>query len=773
MSSTFKNIPGEGNLIVASSIDLPLSAESGALATTADTAEVYVFDGATWQLRGAVAGSGILTINSQNGTAQTLATGSSGTAPAFNSSSNIHTLDIPLSSGVGVTSGTISKTDYDKFDDASDLVLFGVGNRLAIFDAGELSSSSTISNNSFNDLDKSLILEPDNGGGASLSSNSYSIEPLQNSPDNNYSLVNNFVDIDPDDSGYTIGTNGNLIRVVTNQITHEGTSNIGEINFTNNNLILGNGTDPIDVNGVSYSYGFGTISDNVTVQGPLQGYGFQISTEANSEMNSYVTAFYDSANIQSTNGTQTYTSISLSPSINAIKNNSNYTGINLNPIVDNFLGNSGFTGLNITGTLGNGSMTNGSVNGININTSIGEINGSSSVNIIPSAIELNNYNGIYVKPNINLLNSYAAGLFIDMSDVTGFAGTQSVLTIQDLTYTFNAAGDNNSYTIEYLDDTTAGSENVTISGTDVSVHMESSVSTATQIKTAVDATIGLNAAITVTISGVGSNPQISTSPANFTSGSNSATARAIDVVGDVNIQGNLAFTGAISLGQINAFDQQALVDGGGTPSSVHSLISGMTAANNAVIANADTIGVNTASLINIGSNANITTAFLGLSALALPAVLTIGNGASVDRISGATFAVSMDAGGGTGTINELALCKALGLPNGVTVVNRLYGYEMASPFGAVGTDEWGIYISPSIPNWLKGSLRIGGTAVSDDKVTNSSVGLELASTTQAMRVSNMSETERDALTALNGMIIYNTTNNKLQAYANGSWVDLH
>ena len=41
-----------------------------------------------------------------------------------------------------------------------------------------------------------------------------------------------------------------------------------------------------------------------------------------------------------------------------------------------------------------------------------------------------------------------------------------------------------------------------------------------------------------------------------------------------------------------------------------------------------------------------------------------------------------------------------------------------------------------------------------------------------LRVANMTTTERNALTAANGMVIYNSTTNKMQAYENGSWADM-
>lgn len=63
-----------------------------------------------------------------------------------------------------------------------------------------------------------------------------------------------------------------------------------------------------------------------------------------------------------------------------------------------------------------------------------------------------------------------------------------------------------------------------------------------------------------------------------------------------------------------------------------------------------------------------------------------------------------------------------------------------------------------------GNVGIGSTA------PTASTALDINSTTGALLVPRMTTTQRNALTALNGMIIYNTTTNAFNFYENGSWV---
>ena len=474
-----------------------------------------------------------------------------------------------------------------------------------------------------------------NSGGFTHHGLSVNLNPTENSPITLTNLFQLSANIDTGLDGFDLGVGGQTLRMITNTISHQGTSDIGSIDFFSNYFNIGNGTDPITCGGIGYMFGFGEFNSGVTIDGPLQGYGFQLNVEAGTTTtsNCYVNPFYDYCNIAVP--VNAYTSYSASPIINQINNNNGFSGFNLNPTITTFDGNAGFTGLGIAGNLG--TFGTGGYTGISISSTVTDVD---------------NANGLYVNMN-----------------------------------------------------------NVTASNSKYAIYTE----------------------------------------------------------GNVHINGSLAFSGGLSMGQLNAYTAQELADNGGTPASVHFLISSPFIGDNETVANADIIGVNTAALINIGENSVITTAFLGVAALALPAVVSMDSGSTVDRVSGAVFALSLDAGAAGGTISELSLCKALAIPNGATTVTDCIGYKMEFPFGSVGTNIWGVYIAPECDNYLAGSLKVSGT----DTVANASVGIELDADDKAVLLSRMDSTERDALTAIDGMIIYNNQTNKFQGYANGSWVDLH
>jgi hypothetical protein len=475
-------------------------------------------------------------------------------------------------------------------------------------------------------------------------------------------------------------------------------SNVGQITNHTANISLGNGTDQID------AYRVRNISTN-------------LSCASNTSIDSY-TGVDVGVNISSTNaitrfdfrGFQCYGQAGeITNGLIGLQAGFNFQSAGyVNGITTSFDGGDVLGSVNAYSDFSNYDVIADGYYGISIQPNIADVQYLTAVN---------------VSPNATLVNGTAYGIYVNMSGVTMYAGVKPSVTIQDLFIEAITAGSYlNSLTIEYVDDGTAGAETVGVAGLAVTVHMESGVSTATQIRTALLANFNVAGNLNVTVSGVGSNTQTDVGPTNLTGGIDPGNKKAAYFDGDVQINGALSFSGALSIGALNAYQPFTLVDGGGTPSSAHSLISAPTAAANATTANADFLGINTAALITLGDNSVTTTSFLGISALGLPAVLNMGTGSTVDHVAGATFALSLDGGATGGTVDLLELCKAIALPNGITTVNKVRAYAFGLPFGDPGTETWGAYMEPDCFNWFKGSIKIGGTAGTTDKA---STGLKL------------------------------------------------
>ena len=84
-----------------------------------------------------------------------------------------------------------------------------------------------------------------------------------------------------------------------------------------------------------------------------------------------------------------------------------------------------------------------------------------------------------------------------------------------------------------------------------------------------------------------------------------------------------------------------------------------------------------------------------------------------------------------------------------------------------GTATYSIRALGSAPTIHQPALLIGANAA-----PATSAILELQSTVGALLLPRMTTAQRDALTAVNGMLIYNSTTGVTEAYEGGAWVNV-
>jgi hypothetical protein len=367
----------------------------------------------------------------------------------------------------------------------------------------------------------------------------------------------------------------------------------------------------------------------------------------------------------------------------------NYTGLSFAETFGDVAGN--YNGMVWNGNVGD---VAGSVQSVNSTVTFGEVTGNTTGFSLSGTIaETNGYQGFADGRTItenatNNVSSFVGGLSLPTTNgFTSFKSNYNVGVSSAIGTSYDASDQ-----IDEITDYNGFSANPTIDLLHDNLKM-------------------LNISGTVTGDGAGSarGLYIQTSGwTNFGGG-----VEAMEVHGDVSMEGRMGFNGSITA-----------ADHGGAPASVHTFISGVNVGDGITLANADTIGLNTAGLCTIGAGSTVTSGpfEIGCTALGIPGVVTVGAGSSLDHASSATYAMSLM---GSGTIDEMVGSRVISIQGGTVTVGRSYGFLADYMAGDPSTDSWGFYDNGAKHNWLKNTLKIGGTSGSTDVVSAAGISLEI------------------------------------------------
>lgn len=130
-------------------------------------------------------------------------------------------------------------------------------------------------------------------------------------------------------------------------------------------------------------------------------------------------------------------------------------------------------------------------------------------------------------------------------------------------------------------------------------------------------------------------------------------------------------------------------------------------------------------------------------------------------------------------INSSLNINSNGTNGGLGVVNSGSSVLVGGIFE--NGDGTGYFKLANAAGTIRASLSVSTSEDSYLNIKNLGIGtatpelsalLELSSTTKCLLLTRMTTTERNAMTPVNGMLIYNTTLNKFQGYEAGAWANL-
>ncbi len=215
----------------------------------------------------------------------------------------------------------------------------------------------------------------------------------------------------------------------------------------------------------------------------------------------------------------------------------------------------------------------------------------------------------------------------------------------------------------------------------------------------------------------------------------SATITTLTTEGIQNATGEL---------EITAANQVVEIQGGGSNSGAITLNCEQNSHGQKIMAQPHSAGVTNTMLLPAGASSTLVSLVsadtLTNKTLTAPTIATITNGGTVTIPSGADTLVARTS---TDTLTN----KTLTSP------------DINTPDIDGGAIDAAI-IGANTP------AAITGTAISGTSIA-------ITGTAGAMTLSTVTTTQRNALSAANGMVLYNSTTSKIEAYAGGAWVQLH
>jgi len=198
-----------------------------------------------------------------------------------------------------------------------------------------------------------------------------------------------------------------------------------------------------------------------------------------------------------------------------------------------------------------------------------------------------------------------------------------------------------------------------------------------------------------------------------------------------------------------------------------------------------TIGANSGQVI-LQSTINLQDAirlFQSINGASSVGGINIGSAMACVQTSGTRNYITYDLGfaptSGTAIHNQFSFTGTLNQTGGANGIAR--GINLAHIMTAVA-DYRAIEIADNHANakgiYQTGALTtnnfVGRTTFGDTSVPDASSALEVKSTTTGLLFPRMTTAQRDAIaSATDGLVIYNTTDTKLQVRAGGAWVNLH